>query len=216
MLTNNRGSRGEISEHVVIILASIVLCAGGVYYWHHRKTEWVVNPHPTNQFDTSESHTRFVASAWTPEDTQQFKECVKEHLLEWRHYANGPGALLGQLGEVVTGKVCSSKLPPLDQSQRMRLVTADGFLKPGECNQLRTEFRSTKAPTVIPDWGVKPLKLDQPTALSSCILSRSDVKDWNDWSKRQLEGSATPLPPPASWHARTWHATTNARDENYY
>jgi len=33
----------KITEHILVVLASIALCAGGVYFCHRITTEWVID-----------------------------------------------------------------------------------------------------------------------------------------------------------------------------
>jgi hypothetical protein len=224
---SNRGGRGEfpkhVWEHLIVILVSIVLCLGGVYYWSHVKTEWVANKSDPNA--PLHKQTSLVLSAWTLEDTQKFKECVKEHILDWKHYmpGAGPSAVFGQLAGVVTGNVCSSKRPPTDQASLMHLVTSDGFLKAEECNEMRKHLRSIRS-TQTP-MSPKELMNEElyvgptPTTLPSCVLSASELKNWDDLTKslKPSPSGSVPLPlPPESWHMMSWHDTPNARGEHYY
>jgi hypothetical protein len=199
-------ARKELSEHLLVIVVSIALCAVGVYIWHHVKikSEWV-EEHPSKPaVDQPPTAGKFLVdadlqpaghlqhrlelSAWTPEDTQQFKECVMEHLLDWKHYMLGSRALVLQVLEVAGGKVCSSKLPPTDELSRMRLLGSPNFLTPEECNRLRTKFKPTM---VSPDG--KTLE-QSPAALPFCILSPSGLREWDGLLKQGV-GLELPVSP---------------------
>jgi hypothetical protein len=188
-------TRKELSEHALVMLVSIALCAVGVYIWHHIKSQWVKDrpskpvveqPHTVGAFlvdadlqPTGHLQHRLELSKWTPEDTQEFKECVTEHLLDWKHYVMGSQSLVKQFFDVASGKVCSSKLPPIDGSTRMLLLGSPNLLTPEECNGLRTKL---KPMVVSPDW-------KSPAALPSCILSPSELTELNGLLKQHYRGS---------------------------
>lgn len=170
--------KSEISEHLLVIVASVSLCAGGVYFWAHLHQR---------------SHGRLELQAWTPEDTHQFKSCVKEHLSDWKHYVLPPASVLvKQLTEVLSGETCRANLPLLDEAKRKQLMM-ETRLDRDEFNQLQEGLR-------VKGFRLPPLgseSVEQPgTALPSGISPTNAVslKELQDLVDKLSANSSQPLP----------------------
>lgn len=159
------GFKEFLSEHLRSVLISILLCGAAVYYWGHL-SHWG------------------VARGWTANDTTAFKECVKRHLLDPKHYVPGEGALIAQLLEVSSGNTCQTEL---SDGPRRKMALADPTIwKPEEYRKLQTLWAehglvptpdSTKLralPTPVPTGHMEDRPLS-PAELA-VWLSRIDTK----------------------------------------
>lgn len=115
--------RDKFLEHLVLILLSIALCAGGVYYWSYR-----VDRNRANAI-------------------QAFKECVTVHFLEPGHYLNPLLALLSQGIEVSKGQGCKVKLP---DGLKREILSDPNFFTKSQLHGLRDKWKLPETPLAEP------------------------------------------------------------------
>lgn len=148
-----RSARGEGSEHLVAVLASIGLCLVGIYSaGHHMQFRLnrylaegpvacylfekglVTDPRDPLHLGVEPYE---PPPGWTAQDTRAFKDCVKEHLLDPQHWAQPGPALVKQTVEVLKGTPCFAEHPPLQESARKKLLREHDFLKSDDFDRFR-------------------------------------------------------------------------------
>ncbi len=168
------GWRGELSEHLLEVLASVIVCAGFVFFWSHHRSEH--------------------KGEWTKQDTLAFRKCVIHHITDVQHYFNFPLAFAEQIVNGARGEECRAELnlPPNKPKEYQALHEPMSYR---DWNEIEKKMIEAKLP-VPPSYSNSAEPSDK--ALQSPTPSPADLGEW----LKQLNISASTVDSAAPIHSK--------------